>query len=103
MKNRFTKRLATTLALTASALLALPAWAQAKPPLKIGAYLSVTGPASYLGEGAMKTVEMYVDMINAGGGIDGRKIELISTTMTNPARHVRTRSSSACSTTMACR
>ncbi|MGV7123549.1 MULTISPECIES: hypothetical protein [Sphingomonadales] len=27
----------------------LPAAAQTKPPLKIGAYLSVTGPASYLG------------------------------------------------------
>ncbi len=76
MKNRYTVRLAATLALAASALLGATAWAQAKSPLKIGAYLSVTGPASYLGEGAMKTVEMYVDMINAGGGIDGRKIEL---------------------------
>ncbi len=76
MKNRITTRLTATLALAASALLGTTAWAQAKPPLKIGAYLSVTGPASYLGAGAMKTVEMYVDTINAGGGIDGRKIEL---------------------------
>ena len=53
-----------------------PALAQGKPPLRLGAYLSVTGPASYLGSGEMKTVELYVDSINAGGGIDGRKIEL---------------------------
>lgn len=64
-------------ALTVTASLAIaPALAQSKPPLKIGAYLSVTGPAAYLGSGAMKTVEMYVDSINAAGGIDGRKIEL---------------------------
>ncbi len=53
----------------------LPAAAQTKPPLKIGAYLSVTGPASYLGAGAMRTVDLYIEAINASGGIDGRKVE----------------------------
>lgn len=67
------KCLMATAALCVSAL--MPAAAQTKPPLKIGAYLSVTGPASYLGAGAMKTVEMYVEAINAAGGIGGRKVE----------------------------
>ncbi|MFH1872908.1 MAG: ABC transporter substrate-binding protein [Pseudomonadota bacterium] len=52
------------------------ALAQTKPPLKIGAYLSVTGPGSFLGSAEMKAVELYVDMINNAGGVDGRKIEL---------------------------
>jgi branched-chain amino acid transport system substrate-binding protein len=50
--------------------------AQGKPPLKIGAFLSVTGAASYLGSGEMKTLELYTDLINKAGGVDGRKIEL---------------------------
>lgn len=69
----FMKHLMVGAVMCASAL--LPATAQTKPPLKIGAYLSVTGPASYLGAGAMKTIALYVDAINAAGGIDGRKVE----------------------------
>ena len=72
-----TRRIALTLtAGLLAAATALPALAQGKPPLKIGAYLSVTGPAAYLGSGAMKTVEMMVESMNATGGIDGRKVEL---------------------------
>jgi branched-chain amino acid transport system substrate-binding protein len=52
--------------------------AQAKPPLKIGAFLSATGAASYLGSGEMKTLALYADMLNKAGGIDGRKIELFA-------------------------
>jgi branched-chain amino acid transport system substrate-binding protein len=67
------KCLMATAVVCVSAL--LPAAAQTKPPLKIGGCFSVTGPASYAGAGAMKTVEMYVEAINAAGGIDGRKVE----------------------------
>lgn len=71
------RRLTTALAASLLAFSGtLPAFAQGKPPLKIGAYLSVTGPAAYLGSGAMKTVEMVVESTNAAGGIDGRKLEL---------------------------
>ncbi|MGL4813082.1 MAG: ABC transporter substrate-binding protein [Beijerinckiaceae bacterium] len=45
--------------------------------IKIGAILSVTGPASFLGDPADKTIRMYVDEINAKGGIKGKKIQLI--------------------------
>lgn len=44
--------------------------------IKIGAVLSVTGPASFLGDPEEKTLKMYVDEINAKGGIKGRKLSL---------------------------
>jgi branched-chain amino acid transport system substrate-binding protein len=46
--------------------------------IKIGAVLSVTGPASFLGDPEEKTLKMYVDELNAKGGIGGRKIQLIT-------------------------
>lgn len=46
-------------------------------PYKVGAIFSVTGVASFLGEPEKKTAEMIRDAINAGGGIKGRKLELI--------------------------
>ncbi len=44
---------------------------------KIGAVLSVTGGASFLGDPEKKTAQMVVEKINASGGINGKKIELI--------------------------
>ena len=44
--------------------------------IKIGAVLSVTGPASFLGDPEKKTLEMYVADINAKGGINGQPIKL---------------------------
>jgi branched-chain amino acid transport system substrate-binding protein len=45
--------------------------------IKVGALLAVTGPASFLGAPEAKTLEMLVNQINAKGGIDGDKIELV--------------------------
>ncbi len=45
--------------------------------IKIGAPLSTTGPASFLGEPEKKVLEMYVEQINKEGGLLGRKVELI--------------------------
>jgi branched-chain amino acid transport system substrate-binding protein len=53
------------------------AGAQGKEPLKVGAILSVTGPASFLGAPEARTLEMLVQDLNAHGGVDGRKIELV--------------------------
>lgn len=50
---------------------------QPKEAVKIGAIFSVTGPASFLGAPEEKTAKMLVDQINAQGGINGQKIELI--------------------------
>ncbi|MGE4498397.1 MAG: ABC transporter substrate-binding protein [Deferribacterales bacterium] len=45
--------------------------------IKLGALFSVTGPAGYLGLPEKQTVEMLVDQVNAAGGINGDKIELV--------------------------
>ncbi len=50
---------------------------QASARIKIGAVLSVTGPASFLGEPEKKTLEMYVEEINRKGGINGEPLQLI--------------------------
>ncbi len=49
----------------------------ASAQIKIGAVLSVTGPASFLGDPEKKTLEIYADDINAKGGVNGQKLELI--------------------------
>ncbi|GBE33533.1 leucine-, isoleucine-, valine-, threonine-, and alanine-binding protein precursor [bacterium BMS3Bbin06] len=48
-----------------------------KEPIKVGAILAVTGPASFLGAPEAKTLQMLTDEINAKGGINGQKIDLI--------------------------
>jgi branched-chain amino acid transport system substrate-binding protein len=45
--------------------------------IKVGALLAESGPASFLGAPEAKTLQMLVDDINAKGGINGNKIELI--------------------------
>jgi len=45
--------------------------------IKVGAILAVTGGASFLGGPEARTLEMMVQEINAAGGINGNKIELI--------------------------
>lgn len=64
--------------IAASALLVLGAAAAlAAEPIKIGAVLSVTGPAAFLGDPELKTLQLYVEDINAKGGVLGRKLELV--------------------------
>ena len=66
--------------ITASAVFALCALLSASPvsaQIKIGSVLSVTGPASFLGDPEKKTLEIYVDEINAKGGVNGQKLQLI--------------------------
>lgn len=50
----------------------------AEPPIKIGAFLSATGPAAFLGDPEQKTLEMYVEQINKAGGVIGRQLELFA-------------------------
>ncbi len=51
--------------------------ASGQEPIRIGAFLSVTGPAAFLGDPEQKTLEMYIERINAGGGVAGRKLQLV--------------------------
>src|ERR1022692_5001381 len=52
--------------------------ATAQEPIRIGSFLSVTGPAAFLGDPEQKTLEMVVERINAEGGVLGRKLQLIT-------------------------
>jgi branched-chain amino acid transport system substrate-binding protein len=71
----------------AAALLALTACAEEEPsgqgtagetgPIKIGAVLDITGAGASLGVPERQTLEMLAAEVNAGGGIDGRKLELL--------------------------
>ena len=73
----------------AAALLAAPgAWAQA--PIRVGAFLSVTGPAAFLGDPELKTLELYVERLNAEGGVLGRKLQLVAYDDAGDAEKART-------------
>lgn len=59
------------------AMVAAVAWPMAAlADIKIGATISETGPASFLGDPEAKTLKMMVDQLNAAGGIKGEKIKL---------------------------
>jgi branched-chain amino acid transport system substrate-binding protein len=61
-----------------AAVLAVPAMpAGAAEELKIGALLSVTGPAAFLGAPEARTLEMLTEQVNARGGVAGHKVKLI--------------------------
>ncbi|HUI67414.1 MAG TPA: ABC transporter substrate-binding protein [Nitrospirota bacterium] len=64
-----------TVAVCTMAVFATPALAT--DSIKLGAILSVTGPASNLGAPEARTLEMLVNDINAKGGIIGRNVELL--------------------------
>lgn len=62
----------------AGAALAFGAFtAMAAEPIKVGSVLSVTGPAAFLGDPELKTLQMYVEDINKKGGVLGRPLELV--------------------------
>ncbi len=64
--------------LVAGAALVLGAFgAIAADPIKIGSVLSVTGPAAFLGDPELKTLQLYVDDINKKGGVIGRPLQLV--------------------------
>lgn len=66
------KKLVTCAALAFGAVTAMAA-----EPIKIGSVLSVTGPAAFLGDPELKTLQMYVQDINNKGGVLGRPLQLV--------------------------
>src|SRR5471032_2580259 len=70
------------------ALFAVPAIAQ--EPIKIGAFLSVTGGAAFLGDPEQKTLDLYVERVNAAGGVLGRKLQLVTYDSAGDAEKART-------------
>lgn len=69
------KKILATTALAGAVMVGMAAGALAE--IKIGSTLSQTGPASFLGDPEAKTLEMLVEEVNAAGGINGEKIDLI--------------------------
>ena len=51
--------------------------AQAQKPIRIGYPVILSGPGALIGEPSMKGAQMFVEEINAKGGVLGRKIELV--------------------------
>ena len=49
----------------------------ANEPIRIGSVLSVTGPAAFLGDPELKTLQLYVEDINKKGGVLGRQLQLV--------------------------
>ena len=73
-----------------SAALLAPTPAAAQEPIRIGAFLAATGPASFLGDPEQKTLEMYVERLNAAGGVLGRKVQLFAYDSGGDAEKART-------------
>ena len=46
-------------------------------PIRLGSVLSITGGAAFLGDPMLKSLQLYVERINAAGGVNGRRLELI--------------------------
>jgi branched-chain amino acid transport system substrate-binding protein len=67
------RRIFGTLAVATVALAAVPAFAQ----IKIGAAGPMTGPDAVFGEQMKRGAEMAVADINAAGGVNGQKLELL--------------------------
>lgn len=84
---RILKFVAVTAALVS---LIFGAVSSATAQVKVGAVLSVTGPASFLGDPEKKTLEIYVEAINAKGGVNGQKIQLIVYDDSGDANNART-------------
>jgi branched-chain amino acid transport system substrate-binding protein len=84
------RRVSRGFALIASLMLAGMVPAQAQEPIRIGSFLSVTGGAAFLGDPEQKTLELYVEKINAAGGVLGRKLQLVAYDSAGDAEKART-------------
>jgi branched-chain amino acid transport system substrate-binding protein len=68
---------AAALVAAAAAAILPGAAAGAAEPVKIGAVLSATGPAAFLGDPEARTLKLYVETLNKEGGLLGRPVELV--------------------------
>ncbi len=66
------------------------AMAHAQEPIRIGSFLATTGGAAFLGDPEQKTLEMYVEKLNAAGGVLGRRVVLITYDSAGDAEKART-------------
>jgi branched-chain amino acid transport system substrate-binding protein len=64
------------LAVLVTAVLPAQLAAQTSKPWLIGQVVSLTGPAASVGTSLDKVAKMWVEEVNAGGGINGRKVDM---------------------------
>ncbi|HEX3859726.1 MAG TPA: amino acid ABC transporter substrate-binding protein [Pseudolabrys sp.] len=67
----------TAFALAAAAMVATPANAQTKDPIKIGFSMALTGPLAANGKQALLGAKIWEEETNAKGGLLGRPVKLI--------------------------
>ena len=71
------RRTLTVGAAAGMASLAMPALAQGEP-IKVGVIVPLSGPAGPNGQGVFHAVQVAAEMVNAKGGVMGRKIMVIA-------------------------
>ncbi|NLD51918.1 MAG: ABC transporter substrate-binding protein [Clostridiales bacterium] len=49
----------------------------AEDVIKVGGLAVLSGPAAVYGQAVQKGVDLYIEQLNAAGGIDGKKVEVI--------------------------
>ncbi len=74
MRQQHIAKLVALLAASGALVGAAPA---ALAQVRIGSVVSATGPASFLGEPERRTLEIYVERVNAEGGVNGEPLELV--------------------------
>ena len=67
----------TWLILLLVTILAVPVAAHAQKPIKVGLPIPLSGPPRAVRRPRLQGRQMYVEEINAKGGVLGRKIELL--------------------------
>lgn len=75
-RSEFIRRIGAIGALAALAVAPIPSGA-AQPPIRIGAVFPFSGPLALLGQDTFDGANVALDMINAQGGVHGRKIEWV--------------------------
>ncbi len=85
------RNLSRRLLVAGLALLPTQAWAQSNTaPIKIGVILALSGPAASYGASERRGIEAITEKVNAEGGVNGRKIEIvIRDSKTNPTEAAR--------------
>ena len=64
------------ISMAAAAVLAVGSL-HAQEPIRIGVPILFSGPGAFVGEAQKRTLDMQVEVINAKGGLKGRKLEMI--------------------------
>ena len=67
----------TMLVALLTVVLLVPVAAEAQKPIKVGMPMPLSGPPALFGDPAAKGAQMFVEELNAKGGVLGRKIELL--------------------------